>query len=266
LGIFTQEDEKVSQDSQKTMIKPAFVKPTDHLTTIGQLYATPIVVKGLTGLPVLELVSWVLLSLVAARKHPGWSAGEKASAGALTTLIVFGAEWCHNLAHTLVANRIGKPVDTIRIAWGTPLLIYYDINDQQVSPRQHILRASGGPIFNALMVPICWFIRQRAREGTLSRYCADFALGSTSFIATVSLLPIPGIDGGPILKWSMVRRGCSVAQADEAVKKVNLATGSGLGIAAGVAFKHKRIWLGTVIALFAAISLAIGLGYLKEQK
>ena len=174
-------------------------------------------------------------------------------------------EWCHNLAHTAVAHWIGKPVDAIRIVWGMPLLIYYDINDQQVSPRQHILRALGGPIFNGMMVLVAWLAKGFTHQGTLTRYAVDFVLGTNAFISSLSLLPIPGIDGGPILKWSLVERGRSPAQADDIVKAVNLVSGSGLGIAAGVALKQRRKWLGVALAAFAATSLAIGFGYLKER-
>jgi len=248
------------------MIKPAFLEPDESPTRVGYVFGTPIVVKGITWLPLLELATWGLLSWVAGHKKPDWSAGKKVSAGALTTLIMFGSEWCHNLAHTAVAYRIGKPVDAIRIAWGTPLLIYYDINDQQVTPRQHILRATGGPVINALMVPVMLLARTITRDGTLANYCADFALGTNSFIGAMALLPIPGIDGGPILKWSLVRGGRSAEEAEEAVKKVNLVTGSGLGLAAGVAFSRRRKWIGAFLAAFAALSLAIGLGILKENK
>jgi len=248
------------------MIKPTFLNSDEHPTRVGYVFGTPLVVKGITWLPLLEMAAWGLMVWMVDRKHPEWPRAKKVSAGALAATIMFGSEWCHNLAHTAVAHQIGKPVDAIRIFWGTPTLIYYDLNDRQVSPRQHILRASGGPIFNALMVPICWLATRLTKAGSLPRYAADFALGTNSFIATIALLPIPGIDGGPILKWSLVDRGQTPEQADATVKKVNLAMGSGLGIAAGVALMKRRRWLGAAIAAFAATSLAIGLGLLKEQK
>lgn len=248
------------------MIKPTFLSSDEQPTTLGHVFEAPIVVKGITGLPVLELVAWGLLTWVAGKKRPDWSQSKRATAGALTTLILFASEWGHNLAHALFAHRIGKPVDAIRILGGTPMLIYYDTNDQDVSPRQHILRASGGPIFNTLMVPLCWIARILTREGSLPRYAANFALGTNIFIGTVALLPIPGIDGGPILKWSLVERGQSPQEADEMVKKVNLVMGTGLGVASGVAIKKQRKWLGAAIGAIALTSLAIGLGLLKEQK
>ncbi len=248
------------------MIKPAFLEAEDQPTVIGHVFGTPVVVKGLTGLPLLEMGSWLILSWVAGHKKPGWSWRKRIYAGAVTTTILFGSEWCHNLAHTVAASRIEKPVDAIRIFFGTPLLIYYDINDQQVTPSQHITRASGGPIFNSLMIPFSWLARHYSQEGTLNRYFADFALGTNSFIALVALLPIPGIDGGPILKWSLVKAGRTPAKADEVVQRVNLALGSGLSLAAGVAVKQKRSWLAAAFAAFAATCLAIGLGLLKEQR
>jgi len=247
------------------MIKPSFLEPEDRPAILGHVFGTPMVVKGWSGLPVVELVVWVILSWVARRNRPAWTLKEQVWAGAVTTTIMLGSEWCHNLAHTALAHRIGKPVDAIRIVWGMPLLIYYDINDQLVSPRQHILRALGGPVFNGMMVLVAWLAKGFTHQGTPTRYAVDFALGTNSFLSTVSLFPIPGIDGGPILKWSLVERGHSPAQADELVKGVNRILGSGLGLAAGLALKKRRKWLGLVLAAFAATSLAIGFGYLKER-
>jgi len=248
------------------VIKPAFLNSDEQPTTLGHVFEAPLIAKGITGLPVLELVAWGLLTWVAGYKKPDWSQSKRVTAGALTTLILFASEWGHNLAHALFAHRIGKPVDAIRILGGTPLLIYYDINDQDVSPRQHILRASGGPIFNALMMPVCYLARNLTREGSLPHYVANFALGTNIFISSIALLPIPGIDGGPLLKWSLVECGQSAQDADETLKKVNLAMGSGLTIASGVAIQKRHKWLGAAIGAFALTSLAIGLGLLKEQK
>lgn len=248
------------------MIKPAFLEPEDSPTIIGHVFGTPMVVKGWTGLPLLELVAWGILSWVAGRKRPQWSWWKRVYAGGLTATIMFGSEWCHNLAHTAVASRIGRPVDAIRIFWGTPLLIYYDINDRKVTPRQHMMRAAGGPVFNALMVPLTWLAKHFSREDTLTRYAADFALGTDCVLSTFSLLPIPGIDGGPLLKWSLVDRGHSPEKADEVVKGVNRLVGSGLAVASGVMLKKRRKWLAAALAAFAATSLAIGFGFLKEQK
>ncbi|HSB67013.1 MAG TPA: hypothetical protein VLD65_10560 [Anaerolineales bacterium] len=248
------------------MIKPSFLEPEDHPTQIATLFGAPLVVNGWTGLPLLELVATGLLSWVAGRKRPDWSSSKRILAGTLSSFLLFGAEWCHNLAHLALARWIGKPADAVRIFWGTPLLIYYDINDRRVSPKQHILRSIGGPIFNALMIPLSWIARRCTRRGSLAHYLAGLALGANFVIATVSLLPIPGIDGGPLLKWSLVNNGRNLAEADEIVKEVNRPVGFGLAIASGIAITRHRNWLGVGLAALAATSLAIGFGLLKEHK
>jgi Zn-dependent protease len=248
------------------MIKPAFLKAEDQPAVVGHVFGTPMVVKGWTGMPVLELGAWIILSWVAGQKLPDWSWRKRLYAGGVTTIILLGSEWCHNLAHAAAASSIGKPVDAIRIYYGTPLLIYYDINDQQVAPLQHVTRALGGPIFNAVLIPLAWLAKHYSQKGSLTHYAANFALGTNCFISMVALLPIPGIDGGPLLKWSLVESGRSPAEADEVVKGVNLVLGSSLGVAAGVALKKQRKWLAVAFAAFAATSLAIGFGLLKEQK
>ncbi len=46
-------------------------------------------------------------------------------------------------------------MDAMRIFWGTPLLVYFDIEDPSVTPKEHITRALGGPMFNAVaLIPV----------------------------------------------------------------------------------------------------------------
>ena len=86
-----------------------------------------------------------------------------------------------------------------------------------------------------------------------------------TLLSTLSLLPIPGIDGGSAVKWALVQRGLKPQAADEVVVKVNRVTAAGLGVAAGLAFKQRRWLVGGTLSLFAALSLAIGLRILKEN-
>ncbi len=247
------------------MKKPPFVTPTDEITTIGHVFGTPLVVKGYTWLPLIELIAWPVMTWIAGRRHPDWSWPKRATVGAVTTVVALGSEWCHNFAHAAAARWVGKPMDAMRIFWGTPLCIYYDIEDNAVAPRQHIARALGGPIINAVLMSLARLLRPLTRQGTASREIADTAVAMNTFLATVSLTPIPGIDGGPILKWSLVDRGKSPAEADAVVQKVNGVMGAGLMGVSAVALKKRRWLLGVLAALFGVISLLIGLGLLKEK-
>jgi len=247
------------------MIKPSFLEPEDRPAILARVFDTPLVVKGWTGLPLIELVAWVILSWIAAIKRPAWSRWNQVYAGALTTALMLGSEWCHNLSHAAVARWVGKPTDAIRIFWGTPLLIYYDINDQTVLPRQHIVRALGGPVFSTLMASLAYLAKRSSKEGTIIRYASDFTFGVNLFTSSLALLPIPGLDGGPLLKWSLVEKGHSPEEADVVVQKVNRFVGFGLASASVLSFTKRKRWLGAALAAFAATSLSIGFGILKEQ-
>lgn len=246
------------------MKKPAPVNPTDEVTVVGRVFGTPVVVKGHTWLPLTELAVWPLMAWLAGRGRSDREGCKRLAIGASTTVVILGSEWCHNLAHAAAAKLVGKPMDALRIVWGMPLVVYYELDDRSVTPREHILRALGGPICNALMLPGALWFRAHTRRGSALRDVANAAAGMNGFLCTVSLLPIPAIDGAPILKWSLVQRGYTVEAADEAVRVVNRALGGGLGIAAGVALKRGRRVLGALLALFAGLALAFGLGLVEE--
>jgi Zn-dependent protease len=247
------------------MKKPAVVKPTDEVTLAGHLFGTPVVVKDTTWLPVTEFAVWLLMSWLAGRGHDGRQWWKRLGTGALTMSAILGSEWCHNLAHAAAAQSIGKPMNALRVTWGMPLVVYYDINDRTVTPRQHIFRALGGPVCNALLLLLALCSRRLTKQRTVAGDVANAAVGMNAFLLSASLLPIPGLDGGPILKWSLVDRGATPEEADEKVKDVNRFVGGGLGIAAGIALERRRRFLGSILALFATLSLFVGFGLLREQ-
>jgi Zn-dependent protease len=246
------------------MQRPPGVRPTDEVTTVGMVFGTPIVTKGATWLPLTTLLVWPVMAWLAGRGRPDRSRSERLGIGALTTIVVLGSEWCHNLAHAAAARSVGKPMDALRVAWGMPLVVYYDIQDATVTPRQHVVRALGGPLFNACLLLIARLLRRATKPESAWRDLSDAAVGMNTFLCTVSLLPIPGIDGGPILKWSLVERGHTPAEADRLVQMTDRVMAGGLGITAGLAFKSHRRLLGAILAFFSALSFALGLGWIKE--
>jgi Zn-dependent protease len=198
-------------------------------------------------------------------QHPHWNRCKQVATGALTALVILGSEWGHNLAHAAAARWIGKPMDALLIFWGMPLVIYYKLNDVNVSPAQHIFRALGGPVWNAFLLLAAVSARKFTRRESILRDAVSAAVGMNTLLTTASLLPIPGIDGGPVLKWSLVTRGHSPAEADRIIIAVNRVTGIGLGAAAGVALKRRSWLLAGILAIFTALSFAIGFKLLKEE-
>ena len=248
------------------MIKPAIVQPTDEVTAVGKVFTTPLVVKGNTWFPLAQLITWPIMAWVAKKRRPERPWLQSLGVGALTMPVVLGSEWCHNLAHAAAARAINKPMDAIRIIGGMPLLVYYDVNDEAVMPKQHIIRSLGGPIFNILVLPLAWLFRQRTDPESVGRDIANTAVAANAFLPAVGLLPIPGIDGGPILKWSLVEKGYTQPEADLTVRKVDGILGTLLLAAGIVSLKKCRWFIGGLLLQLAAYALSIALGFLREQE
>lgn len=246
------------------MKKPPVVIQTDEVTTVGYVFGTPLVVKGKTWLPITQIGVWALLARLEGKNRPERSWQLRLAVGFSKMATILGSEWLHNLAHAAAAKLIGKPMDAMRITWGMPLVVYYDLNDRDVSPRGHIFRALGGPLFNvSLLLPLIG-LRGLTSTGTVAREVNDAALGMNLFLSTASLLPIPGIDGGPILKWSLVNRGYTIEDAEKKVKKVDQRLGLVLSAAGAIAIVKRKRFLGALLSIFGAFALAIGYGLVEE--
>jgi len=247
------------------MIKPAFVQPGEQVEVIGSVFGTPLVVKGWSWLPLAQLFTWPIMAWVAKQRRQERSWPQALGIGALTMPVVLGSEWLHNLAHAASARLVSKPMDAIRILIGMPLVVYHDVNDQDVTPRQHIARALGGPLFNLLLVPFAWLLKRRARPDSIAYDLAEASLATNIFLPTVGLLPIPFIDGGPVLKWSLVARGRSILAADRAVRRVNVVLGLLLSLLGGLGLKKGRRLAGGFSLALAGWAFVFGLGLMKEQ-
>ena len=246
------------------MKRPPVVAPNDEVNVLGHVFGTPLVVKGRTWFPLSQIGVWAVMTWLAGRRRPERSWQQRLSVGLMTTAAILGSEWLHNLAHAAAAQMVGKPMDALRITWGMPLVVYYELNDPDVTPREHIFRALGGPLFNGgLLVPLLG-IRRMTGTGTVAREVSDAAVGMNLFLSTASLLPLPGIDGGPVLKWTLVQRGHTPEEADEKVRRVDRGLGVVFSAAGVMAFRKRNFLLGAILSLFGAIAMALGFGLIEE--
>ncbi|RME60889.1 MAG: hypothetical protein D6790_08630, partial [Caldilineae bacterium] len=78
-----------------------------------------------------------------------------------------------------------------------------------------------------------------------------------AFIGLGSLTPFPIVDGGVILKWTLVEQGRTPEQADKAVEQAGLAV-SGAAAAAGVVMASRRRW-GWAAGLLGLALLGVGM-------
>ena len=237
----------------------------DTEEVFGVIGKTPITGVGYTWFPLTQLVLWGIFTRSASRRKPENSRIQWSREGFLKMAVVLGSEWCHNLAHLFASNMIGKPMDKMRIQLGVPRCMYREINDQEVTPRQHITRSLGGPVINTLLLPLAGIARKITKPDSIIGETATTAFQTNLFLSLVSLLPIPGIDGGPILKWSLVDRGKTIAEADQIVQKLNGPLAVFLGLFSSWAFLTKKILVGFFSLMLGGISLSIFAGWIKED-
>lgn len=246
------------------METPRWVKPGDQFKEIGRVFGTPVVVDRWSWIPLLPGLVWLLLSRLARRGGLPLPWGEALTRGALSTPLVVLSEWGHNFAHAGAAALVQRRMDYLRILGGTPLVVYNDVNDRLVTPRQHMVRALGGPIFNLLVAPLAWLVYRRQAPGSRGRAVAGNVLGTNLLIPALGLLPLPVLDGGPLLKWSLVARGRTIAEANRTVQRANAVGACASGVVTAAAVR-RRSWLVALLgAQFAGLMLAYALGWLRE--
>jgi hypothetical protein len=152
---------------------------------------------------------------------------------------LLAADLGHALAHIISAGYARAPMDEILISEGMPRTIYLD-ND--VPPRAHRLRAVGGPIFSALGLLASLLLRCLAPRNSLGRELAGWSCLGHGFVLAGSLAPLPVVDGGTILKWTLVEQGRTPTEADEIVRRASLSLGAAAATT-GVALATRRRWL-----------------------
>lgn len=245
------------------MENPFSFSASKPVITIGRIFGTPLSMQGANWVPANQLVVWGLFTWRSIQKRTDWSGWQHFFFGGLKMAVLLGAEWCHNIAHTAAARAVGKPVDRMRIIFGMPVLLYDEPEHPSITPRQHILRSLAGPVCNFGLLLVSWFLRRFTPLGSPAREVADVAVGMNLFIALVALVPVPVLDGGPILKWSLIARGVPVAKVESAIDRTNQVIGAGLAGGAVIALQKRRWLLSLILAFLSTLSLVAGLGKMK---
>jgi hypothetical protein len=219
-----------------------------HLTF--EFQGTPVRIKPAFLANVLGL--WGLLAWWAGKRRPGRPWLLRLLIGAVSALNLLIVDVGHALAHTISARRAGAPVDHVLLSADMPRTLY---PDDEMPPRVHRQRALGGPIYSALGLAIALVGRRLAPADSVWGEELDLAALGHGLILAGSLAPLPLVDGGSLLKWTLVEQGHSPEEADEVVRQAGLSTGAA-ALAAGTALAAKRRWL-PAVGLVAAGAVAI---------
>ncbi len=156
------------------------------------------------------------LGLWFSRKQPGL---RQLRTGLLAALNYVAMDFIHFGGHIISSRLASAPMNEVRVKFPLPNSYY---RKEDVSPEQHQLRAIGGPIASALTALVALPLWLLSRPGSLLRDVFSIAAIANGAIALGSLFPLPFIDGGSLLKWQLVKTGCSPQDADETVKRTNI--------------------------------------------
>jgi hypothetical protein len=205
---------------------------------------------------------WIGITWLGYHWHPGRGFWPALLVGFVTMILLLIAEIGHPIAHILSARYAGAPMDEIHISAeeGMPRTLYWN---NEVSPDAHRLRAIGGPLFNLLCLLLSLGIYAAVPGNSIVRELAAWSAAGHGLLLIMSLAPAPTVDGGTLLKWTLVARGKTVTEADEIVRRVDW----GMGIVAGtvgVALIILHIWIaGAILAGIGAVFIGVALGKIR---
>ncbi|MEA3337965.1 MAG: hypothetical protein U9R25_18910 [Chloroflexota bacterium] len=189
------------------------------------VWETP--VRAQSGFAAALAAVWALMTWLAGRGNPGRPLPLRLLVGFISMLAVVSADVSHAMAHIISARAAYAPVDEILLSHGMPRTIYFD-ND--ITPQQHRMRALGGPVYSGLACLLVLALRRLAPEDTIFHEVLGYTALAHGLISAGSMAPLEMVDGGSILKWSLVEQGKTEEEADHAVQQV--AKGSGTALTA----------------------------------
>jgi hypothetical protein len=223
-----------------------------------KIFDTPIRIKLVFLVNIIVL--WGAVTWYGLYKHPERSFLYGLFVGLLAMILLMIADIGHAIAHIFSARFASVPMDEILISAGMPRTLY---SNNKILPSAHRMRAIGGPIFSGLGLLLSMAIHGIMPRDSLGGELAVWSLVGNGFILAGSLLPLPMVDGGTILKWTLVEKGKTEAEADAILRRVNWVIGITGGVV-GIGLIIGKIWIaGLVCVGVGGISIAAAIGKVR---
>jgi hypothetical protein len=189
-------------------------------------------------LPII-IVVWAVVTWLGLYWHPERGLGQSLLIGFVSTILLLVAELGHPLAHTFSARFAGAPMDEIRIAADMPRTLY---KNNDVAPVTHRMRALGGPIFNVIGLLLSIAIFEIVSVNSIVREWMTWSAVGHGLLLIMSLTPFPAVDGGTILKWTLIANGRTEIEADKLVRRVDWFFASTI-LVMGIGLTLMKIWI-----------------------
>jgi hypothetical protein len=82
-------------------------------------------------------------------------------------------------------------------------------------------------------------------------------------LLSLAALPLPIVDGGTLVKWTLVARGRTETEADEIVRRVDWVMGI-VGVLIGVGFIAMQMWIaGVILVGIGVVVMGIAAGKIR---
>jgi Zn-dependent protease len=223
-----------------------------------RIFNTPVKVS-LKFLPIF-VVLWGCVSWLGVYWHPGRTLWQGLLIGLITSVLLLLAELGHPVGHIFSARLAGAPMDEILITADMPRTIYKNNN---VAPKVHRMRALGGITYNLACLLISLVIFAVSAHGSLLHELMTWSAFGHAMLILMSLVPVPMVDGGSILKWTLVERGRTERAADAVVRQVDWAFGI-LLVVVGVVLIFLGSWIiGLILLGVAGVVFGIAAGKVR---
>lgn len=223
-----------------------------------RIFGTTIKVN-FTVLPIV-LVLWGVVTWLGLYWHPERTFWQGLLIGLAASVLLMVAEFGHPFGHIFSARHAGAPMDELVIAGDMPRTLY---DDNHVAPHVHRMRALGGPIFNVVGLLLSIAIFEIVPANSIARELLAWSAIGHGLLLIMSLSPVPSVDGGTILKWTLVGKGKTEKEADHIIRNVDLLIGIA-GAIIGIGAIATRMWVvGAIFIGIALVILGAGTGKIK---
>lgn len=216
------------------------------------LRAKPSAIPGIVG-------SFILCYGIASWMRPKWPLIAKVLLAVTLTQFLQAGLLVHSTGHIRSSRQVGAPMQSIVLDWGFQTNQY---TDNDVTPRQHIGRAMGGPVASALATGTAGLLYSVLKWIPIIGALAEGWLYVNALILGFSVMPTPHFDSATMLKWGVAGATGEEALGDEAVQTAGSLTVGGL-ILAGMWLILRGKWRAGLASFVGAIAAGMDLFWLK---
>ena len=223
-----------------------------------KVFGTTLKIKA-TVLPNVLLL-WGGVTWLGIRRHPERRSWQSLLIGFVESILLLRADIGHAIAHIFSARWAGAPMDEIVISTGMPRTLY---RNNDVTPDVHRLRALGGPIYNLMGLWSGLAIHALAPRNSIGGELVGWSALGHGLLLVLSLSPVPIVDGGTLLKWTLVARGKTPSEADRLLRRVTWEMGIAATVLGVGSIARRRRSLGVGMLGIGAVVGTIAAGRIR---